>query len=119
AALIFCRYTPRAGPCPLSLHDALPILGWWVRRRASQRVRPAMAVGIAVVVVPSFIASLLWTNSNAAAAFFVTPTRLWELGLGAMVAIGAGLWQRLPRPVSAVLGWAGLAAVLPRGGSLG
>src|SRR5699024_11256133 len=83
AALIFCRYTPRAGPCPLSLHDALPILGWWVRRRASQRVRPAMAVGIAVVVVPSFIASLLWTNSNAAAAFFVTPTRLWELGLGA------------------------------------
>jgi len=93
----------------------LVLVGWWVRRRASERVRPAMAVGIAVVVVPSFIVSLLWTNSNAAAAFFVTPTRLWELGLGAMVAIGAGLWQRLPRPVSAVLGWVGLAAVLTSG----
>src|SRR5699024_5653634 len=36
-------------------------------------------------------------------------------GVGALVAIGAGLWGRLPRVVGGVLGWVGLVAVVASG----
>lgn len=93
----------------------LVLVALWVRRRSRARLRPAMAVGITVVLVPSFVTSIVWTEANAAAAFFVTPTRLWELGIGAMVAIGSGWWARLPRRLSVLLGWAGLVAVVASG----
>src|SRR5699024_5228128 len=67
----------------------LVLVGWWVRRRAGARLRPVMAVGIVLVIVPSFVWSVVMTAGNPEAAFFVTPTRLWELGVGALVAIGA------------------------------
>ncbi|WP_281242126.1 acyltransferase family protein [Ruania alba] len=90
----------------------LVLVGWWVRRRTHARLRPVMAVAIGVVIVPSFVISLVWTASNPAVAFFVTPTRLWELGIGAFVAIGAPLWPRVPARVAWVLGWFGLVAVV-------
>src|SRR5699024_12050111 len=41
--------------------------------------------------------------------------RLWEMGVGALVAIGARWWGRLPRVVGVVLGWVGLVAVVASG----
>ena len=93
----------------------LVLVGWWVRRRTGARLRPVMGAGIALVIVPSFIWSVVMTASNPQAAFFVTPTRLWELGVGALVAIGATWWSRVPRLVAVVLGWAGLVAVVASG----
>lgn len=93
----------------------LLVVGWWVRRRSQQRLRAVMTVGIAVVIVPSFVWSVIMTANNPASAFFVTPTRLWELGIGAFVAIGAGLWRKVPRIVAIILGWIGLIAVATSG----
>ncbi|GAA2244212.1 SGNH hydrolase domain-containing protein [Promicromonospora sukumoe] len=81
-------------------------------RRTGFKVRPLMGIGLAVIVVPSFVWSVLLTNSNQATAFFVTTTRLWELGIGALVAVGAGLWPRLPAVATRILGWAGLATLV-------
>ncbi len=93
----------------------LVLVGWWVRRRSGARLRPVMGVAIGLVIVPSLIWSVVMTASNPEAAFFVTPTRLWELGVGALVAIGATWWLRVPRLVAVVLGWAGLVAVIASG----
>ncbi|WP_162802997.1 acyltransferase family protein [Ornithinimicrobium avium] len=90
-------------------------VGWWVARRGSARLRPVMTAAILVVIVPSFLWSLHLTGANPERAFFVSTTRLWELGIGAFVAIGALLWARLPRTFAVVLGWAGLAAVVLSG----
>ncbi|WP_368860264.1 acyltransferase family protein [Isoptericola croceus] len=93
----------------------LVALAWWLRRRGHLRLRPVLTVGIMAVIVPSFAYSVYLTASSPATAFFVTPTRLWELGIGALAAIGATTWQRVPRPAAIALGWTGLAAVVTSG----
>ena len=47
-------------------------------------------------------------RGEPASAFFHTTTRFWELGVGALVAVGAKRWQRIPRLIGNVLAWAGL-----------
>ncbi|MCK0118290.1 peptidoglycan/LPS O-acetylase OafA/YrhL [Isoptericola sp. CG 20/1183] len=90
-------------------------LAWWLRRRGHMRIRPVLTAGILAVIVPSLAYSVYLTTSSPATAFFVTPTRLWELGIGALVAIGTTAWLRLRRSAAIVLGWAGLAAVIASG----
>jgi peptidoglycan/LPS O-acetylase OafA/YrhL len=75
------------------------------------RRRPVLWLGLAVVAAGSFGWSVLETAHSPERAFFVTTTRIWELAVGAAVALGAGLWTRLPRRLAAVTGWAGLAAI--------
>lgn len=82
-----------------------------VVRRTRAKVRPTMAVALALIVLPSLAWSVHLTSTQPALAFFVTTTRLWELGIGAAVAIGATQWSRLPVLAAHVLGWAGLAAI--------
>ena len=60
----------------------------------------------------SLLASWWWTQEYAAAAYFVTPTRIFELMLGAGVALGASAWPTIPRLLGALLGWLGLALVV-------
>ncbi|HEV6955624.1 MAG TPA: acyltransferase, partial [Promicromonospora sp.] len=58
----------------------LVVIAWWVRRRATARLRAVMTAGILLIAVPSFAYSIYLTQANPSAAFFVTPTRLWEMG---------------------------------------
>ena len=90
----------------------LIVVGWWVARRQGARLRAVMLVGILVIIIPSFLWSLHQTGANPERAFFVTTTRLWELGIGALVSIGSVFWTRIPKAAAAALGWAGLAAVV-------
>ncbi len=41
-------------------------------------------------------------------AFFMMPTRAWQLALGGVVALTADQWHRLPPLLAAIAGWAGL-----------
>ncbi|MBT0994591.1 acyltransferase [Cellulomonas sp. DKR-3] len=89
-------------------------------RRASARsgrVRRTWVLGIAmgVVVVVSFAWALHQTADQPSFAYFSTLTRVWELGVGALAAIGAA---RVARWLAArpgwwrpVLAWSGLAAI--------
>lgn len=78
-----------------------------VRWRGLQ-VRPAMGVGLALIVAPSFVWAL-WT-SGSPSGFFVTTTRLWELGVGALVAVVGTV--ALPRRAARTTGVVGLILVL-------
>jgi peptidoglycan/LPS O-acetylase OafA/YrhL len=96
-------------------------LVWVGGRRAARHlaptaVRTTLAVGLlTVVVLPSLAWSVWFTATSPEQAFFTTPTRLWELGIGALVALGAGVWPRLPRAAALGLAWLGLGAVLVAG----
>jgi peptidoglycan/LPS O-acetylase OafA/YrhL len=84
-------------------------LGKRFTARHSRRI--AAAVTVALVA-----GSLFWcvkqTTANATAAYFSAWTRAWELGIGALIAMSAPLWNRLPRVIAFVLGYAGLGAVI-------
>jgi len=65
----------------------------------------------AAVVAASLSFSVYYTRANPAAAYFVTTTRIWELGLGGLLALlPLRTSQRLGRV--GVLGWAGLGLVI-------
>jgi peptidoglycan/LPS O-acetylase OafA/YrhL len=77
--------------------------------------RSVVGIALAVVALPSFLWSLIATARVPTQAFFVTTTRLWELAIGAALALSPGVWVRLRPPIAAVAGWAGLAAVVTSG----
>lgn len=75
--------------------------------------RTALCV-VAIVTVASAGWALYGVLTNPVFAYFDTFARLWEFGLGALVAI-AGERLVLPRPARVVLGVAGLALVCSAG----
>lgn len=91
---------------------ALLLLVTLVARRRGRSIRPALWFGVLVVAVPSLLWSIQQTQASPESAFFVTTTRMWELAIGAAIAIGAPTLARIPRALAAALGWGGLAVVL-------
>ena len=87
------------------------------------RLRSAIAVtlGLGAVLVGSFWYSVHETATEPAKAYFVTPTRIWELAVGGVLAalVSARAFGRqrsteairLPANARVVLAWAGLAAI--------
>ena len=64
------------------------------------------------VFLASFVFSLWYTASEPAMAYFVTPTRMWELAAGGLVAVFV-IYIRPDRvPFSSLLGWIGLAGIV-------
>ncbi|MDI1465296.1 acyltransferase family protein [Catellatospora sp. KI3] len=80
-----------------------------VLRRVPARV--LISVGLTVGALASLAWSIHYTAGSPQRAFFVSTTRMWELALGAGLALAAARTARLPRKLALVLGWAGLAAV--------
>jgi peptidoglycan/LPS O-acetylase OafA/YrhL len=91
------------------------VTGWLVARGRTARRAGGPRVVVAALVLAIVAASLAYSAvesaTNPAAAYFVTPTRAWELGLGGALAL-------LPAPLAGRVarhGWAswlGLAMVL-------
>ncbi|GGS39473.1 acyltransferase family protein [Streptomyces violaceus] len=85
----------------------LLLLTWRVARGR----RRLVAVPLGVLCVGSYAAGVLVTNSSAPWAYFGSLTRAWELGAGALLALGTGRLERLPATLAAPLTWLGLACV--------
>ncbi|MEV5051576.1 SGNH hydrolase domain-containing protein [Arthrobacter sp. LAR12-1-1.1] len=105
---------------PLLLAGCLFLAGGRSRRQRRRRVDSVKfkrwaTIAVLAVTVPSLGFSAYYTAANPGAAYFVSTTRLWELGIGAMVAIFAPQLQRLGGNTSRLLGWGGLAAILMAG----
>ncbi len=88
-------------------------------RRAGSQARAAVTsdarIRLAIVIILVGLGSLAWsiveTHRTPAAAYFSTFTRVWELALGAALAIGASLFLGLSDRTRALLGWAGVLAI--------
>jgi peptidoglycan/LPS O-acetylase OafA/YrhL len=91
---------------------------WLIRRRgqrAGTRARSSQKPYLLVLVlvgVTSFAASLVLTYVSPMVAFFMMPTRAWQLAIGGVVALTVAQWHRLPPLLATTAGWAGLGVIL-------
>jgi peptidoglycan/LPS O-acetylase OafA/YrhL len=81
--------------------------------------RAGAAAALSVILVTSFIASVIVTDISAPTAFYMLPTRAWQLAAGGLLAVGTGSLDRLPgairslwKTLLAFAGWAALAALI-------
>jgi peptidoglycan/LPS O-acetylase OafA/YrhL len=78
------------------------------------RSRRRIAVVLAAVTLVSFVLCVFVTSRRQNLAFYGTPARMWEFGLGALAVLIPA--RRLPGALGrSLLGWAGLAAILGAG----
>jgi peptidoglycan/LPS O-acetylase OafA/YrhL len=79
----------------------------------SRRHRLALSAAVmGTVVVGSFVYSVLNTEADPTWAYFSTFARVWELGVGAMLAITISYFDRIPSALRPVLAWIGLIAIV-------
>ncbi|MGQ7788290.1 acyltransferase family protein [Nesterenkonia sp. K-15-9-6] len=95
---------------PLLLVLALLVTGARAARTA-QAVRTTFIVVLVALGAASFGFSVWYTAHEPAQAYFVTPTRIWEFTLGALLALWMGSSQFTGRAANLV-GWAGLGMIL-------
>ncbi|WP_299052719.1 acyltransferase family protein [uncultured Nocardioides sp.] len=81
-------------------------------RRFGLRLRPTLIVAIGGVGVASFGWSVYATAVEPATAYFVTTTRVWELAVGAGLAIAANRLALAGRSVVQVLAWLGAVGIV-------
>ena len=79
------------------------------------RIQILLQVGVGIAIVPSFIWSIYYTEANPAPAYFVTTTRLWEIAIGAAIAIFVTQLQKIPDALGYALQGGGLLAILLAG----
>ncbi|KAF0963794.1 acyltransferase family protein [Rhodococcus sp. T7] len=82
------------------------------RKSWSAKARLALSAAVmGVAVLVSFGYSVLNTASSPTWAYFSTLTRVWELGVGALLAISISYFESIPDKVRPFIAWAGLIAI--------
>jgi peptidoglycan/LPS O-acetylase OafA/YrhL len=76
---------------------------------------PRLAMTIGVVSAASLVLSIVLTHVSAPWAFYSLPTRAWELGMGALIALAALRSVALPRSVAAASAIAGVTMIVAAG----
>ncbi len=100
---------------------ALLALGWWLgsRRLARRRSRVVASVVIGLACVASFVLSFALSSGYATAsqtsatrlAFYASPTRAWEFGVGALLVLATPLFSRLSSWGTFLVGAGGAVAI--------
>ncbi|MFI6262289.1 acyltransferase family protein [Micromonospora sp. NPDC051006] len=92
---------------PLLIVVAIVVAGRLRRTDPTGAIRATLAI----IVAASFAYSVYATLTNGAAAYFVTPTRAWEFGAGALLATLPGLGRSAGDRTRAVVSWLGLLLI--------
>lgn len=106
---------------PLSLEEQFfvvwPLLILGITVFAARRAwgdatwRKLTAAVIGILAALSLAWSIYETTAAPTWAFFSTVSRMWELGVGALLATATGLFARLPSPIRPIMSWAGLTLI--------
>lgn len=86
---------------------ALAVVGLKWRSRPNA----LLLTGVVTVALTSLLWSILLTGESPARAYFVTTTRVWELAIGAALAISAARLT-IPKPIRGAVGLAGIVAIV-------
>jgi len=81
------------------------------RRWLLGRTTTTVGFTLLAVTAASFVFSVWATAAHGAAAYFITPTRAWEFGTGALVVLLMRRWVP-PLGLAVLLRWLGLAGLL-------
>ncbi|BBZ62400.1 acyltransferase family protein [Mycolicibacterium monacense] len=76
------------------------------------KARRAAVAATAVVTAASFAWALYETAGNPADAYLDTFARVWEFGVGALLAMAATQLAQIPHTVKPLLSWAGLLLIV-------
>jgi peptidoglycan/LPS O-acetylase OafA/YrhL len=77
------------------LYPVVLLVSWRLGGRL-RSARPLAVVTVAALTAGSFLLAHAWDVERARLAFYGSPTRAWEFGLGALTALLGPLWVRLP-----------------------
>jgi peptidoglycan/LPS O-acetylase OafA/YrhL len=89
----------------------LMVVGVLIARRTGGARRGAITLVLGIATLLSLACSIVLTASDPSVAYYATPTRAWEFGAGALLALVAR--DAVARPVlGGVLSWVGLGAIL-------
>lgn len=80
--------------------------GW--SKNISQMV---LTLGMLALTVGAFAFAMWETENNPTVAYFSTFSRAWELGIGAVLAVSASTFAKLPQAIRPVLAYLGLAGI--------
>ena len=75
-------------------------------------LRAKLLTALSLVVGASLVASVLTSRANSFAGYYATYDRVWELGIGAIVAVSTVYLLRLPNVAAAALTWIGIAGIV-------
>lgn len=89
-----------------------PILMLAIGIIAAKRWKQGAFVVLGLVTVASFVYSIQQTRSSPETAYFVSTTRVWELGIGALLALAATRVERIPSTLRAIGGWIGIGMIV-------
>lgn len=88
----------------------LLLVAWLTRRTRGRAVRSAVLVALLAVGVLSLAVSIWLTEFDRPIAYFVTPTRMWEFVVGALLVFLPS--SRVPDRVRAIVAWLGIAMII-------
>ncbi|MEV6171128.1 acyltransferase family protein [Streptomyces sp. NPDC051954] len=83
----------------------------WISRLIF-RNRFLVAVFLMAVVGGSFYLGYTQTETNQPLAYFSTPSRIWEIAFGVLLALSARFLSRMPVGLAGVVSWLGLGTLL-------
>lgn len=83
-----------------------------LRTGRSHRRRMQLAGAVMALIITASFSWAVWeTSSKPAWAYFDTFARVWELGVGALLAASAGSFSRLSPRIKILMSWAGLGLI--------
>lgn len=85
-------------------------LAVWLLFRSRSRIR--LVAGMAVLSLVSLGLCLWMTEARQPWAFYASPTRGWEFGIGGMAAFIPAAWLHGRRRMAGAMAWAGAAGIL-------
>jgi peptidoglycan/LPS O-acetylase OafA/YrhL len=83
-------------------------------RSAKANLSVLLRGALALLCLASFGAALYYSVKDSAPGYFLTTTRLWELGLGGLLALMPAE-SLVPGRLASLLGWVGLCGILASG----
>ncbi|WP_343960285.1 acyltransferase, partial [Yaniella flava] len=101
---------------PLVLLGSYLLTKYLRRNKTAQQVdaKKVFIWALVAITIVTFIFSVLYTNYNAAQAYFVTPTRFWEFSMGGLLALLPAA-SKIPAQFQNLLGWAGIICIIIAG----
>jgi peptidoglycan/LPS O-acetylase OafA/YrhL len=80
-------------------------------RKTARHTRAVFSIALATITLASFAYGVYMSYADPAPGYFLTTTRIWELGIGGLLAILAASARPAPA-LARVVGWAGVVALL-------
>jgi peptidoglycan/LPS O-acetylase OafA/YrhL len=80
-------------------------------RRRPRQYRRLVTVMMIAVAIASFITCLWMTRTHPTGAFYLLPSRMWELAIGGLVAVGGSAWRLVSPNARGIAAWIGVVGV--------